>query len=103
MTTQTAQKLTTKLFIGCAITSDVRMALLQSAAYKQAKIGISDELKEQRYQNKDYLGLFLAGEKVTLQEVRTAEGHIRSKLREYCPLLNSDMTPIHLLSLVFVT
>ncbi|MDP1834846.1 MAG: hypothetical protein Q8K75_02860 [Chlamydiales bacterium] len=103
MDTETTQKITTKLFIGCHLTPDIRMTLNQSSAWKNAKISIDGELKEQRHHGKDYIGLFVHGEHITLPHLREAEGLVRNKLREYSPTHNTDSLPVYLLSIVLVS
>lgn len=96
------QRVLTQLFVGCVITPDIRIALNQSKAWRQAKIDISDELKEQRHLNKDYLGLFVAGETVTLAQVNEAEKCVRERLHHYCSEVNSDTISVHVLSILLI-
>ena len=103
MTTSTQQKVATQLFIGCVITPDIRIALNQSKTWRQAKIGVSDELKEQRYHNKDYLGLFVPGELVTLEQIAAAEASVRTHLHEYCSEVDSDAVTVYILSILLIS
>jgi hypothetical protein len=98
----TETKIKTALFLGCHVTPDLRISLNQSIAWKNAKIAIEGELKEQRHQGKDYLGIFLSPEQNTLPAIREVEKHIRSRLHNYCPNHNTDSLPIYLLSIVLV-
>lgn len=106
MTTSTTNRVTVKLFAGCLLTSEIRMYLKQSAAWKQAQIvGEFDvrEIVETHYQEKDYLGRYLASNNLTIIELHEIESSIRKALTTFCPELASESLKIYVFPQVFIT
>ncbi len=106
MDTNLLSKVTTKFFVGCVLSPDVRIALNHSSAWQQAKItAASDEaeLREQHFHGKDYLGIFIHCNQVPLDDLRTKEMAIRSRLHVLCPQLKSHSIPIYVLPITLVT
>ncbi len=103
MTQATEQKVATQLFVGCMITPDIRIAMNQSKTWRQAQIGVSDELKEQPYQGKDYLGTFVSGQQIPLPQIDQVEKTVRERLRHYCPSINSDAVAVYVLSILLIS
>lgn len=106
MNTQTVSKVTVQLFVGCHSTSEVKMHLNHSGAWKQASIGRSkndNELVEVYFQGKEYLGYYLPTEKVTLEELNLIEHLVKEKLQVYCPDLDTKNSKLSVFAQVFVT
>lgn len=105
MDTNLLEKITTKFFLGCLLSPDVRIALNRSAAWNQAKIiAASDEteLREQHFQDKDYLGIFIHSHQIALDELRIKEAAIRKRLQVFCPELKTQSIPIYVLPITLV-
>lgn len=103
MSIATSEKVKVKLFVGCLVAPDIRMALHQSSAWKHAKITPQGELTEQRFQSKDYLGILIDSDQTEVTDIVQAEATIRERLNHYCPGLVSTHFHIYLLPIVLVT
>lgn len=90
MSTDCCERVKAKLFAGILLTSEVRMYLNDSSAWKQAVIAAAsgtDDLIEIKHLKKDYIGCYLAEDKVRLHELEKYMQFVTSKLEEYCPQL----------------
>lgn len=97
---------TVKLFIGYPITSDIRMHLKQSSAWKQAKIAAdlgTRDLQEVHFQDKEYIGKYLKTPEHSLQDLKTIESSIREALIHYCPELSQATLKIYLFPQIFIS
>lgn len=105
MNIQTENKVKLKLFIGCVITSELRLLLNQSPLWKQAKIDPSaqKDLIETHFHQKDYIGLFLIDDKVSLSELKQCEAQILLALKSYCPQFASEKIRIIVFSQIFIS
>lgn len=104
MNTQIENRVQVKLFLGIAISSELRLQLSESSEWKQAKISHqSHDLIETHYQNKDYIGLFLTHEKVCLAELKLIEMKILQTLKLYCPKFSSEKCKVLVFSQVFIS
>lgn len=85
-------QLIVKLFVGCVLTSEVRMHLHESPAWKQALIAPAHErdLVEIRFQGEQYLGRFVEKQELPLHELKTIEQQVRGSIQTYCPQLNLE-------------
>lgn len=98
-------RVTAKLFVGCIITSEVRMHLNQSVGWKTALIipnGDFHDLKEVHFQDKDYIGVFSPATNITLKELKEFEKIVSDKLLEYCPELSVNSVKFCVFPQVFV-
>jgi hypothetical protein len=104
METQTENKIKFKLFVGCLITSDMRLHLNQSPLWKRAKI-IHDQndLVETHFHDKDYIGLFLPENKINLSELKEIEKQILAIFKEYLPQFSSEKIKILVFSQIFIS
>ncbi|MCE5316959.1 MAG: hypothetical protein LLG04_06300 [Parachlamydia sp.] len=80
----------TKFFIGCPLTSELRMHLKESSAWNQASIDPDRNLIEVRFQKQDYLGRYYDGQQLELRELKQIETDMRARMQSYCPKLNSE-------------
>lgn len=107
MTISSNHQVTVKLFVGYLLTSDIRMYLKQSAAWKQAKImeePDSRDLLETHFQDKDYIGKYIAQDNLTLRELRSFENSVHQSLLNYCPELSQESNlKIYLFPQVFIS
>ena len=101
----TKSKISTKLFLGCKITPDIRLQLNQNNEWQQL-VAIPDtnteNLKELHYQEKEYFGKFLDDEKPTLTDLREAEQVIIQALESYCPQSNIKAIKLVLFPQIFL-
>ena len=75
-----------KLFAGCLLTSEMKMHLRQSSAWKNAQLE-PNPLVETPYQGKDYFGRYLDHEKHTVQNLRDIQIEINTTISCCCPNL----------------
>lgn len=102
MNTDLSTRVTTKLFAGYLLNSELRMHLNQSKTYKQDKIGSHQDLNEVHYQEKDYFGIYLEQTMVAFDELKKLEESLRKRLDFYCPNFNNEHTTFFVLPQVFV-
>lgn len=102
MNTDITTRVTTKLFAGFLLNSELRMHLNQSKTYKQDKIGSNEDLKEIHYQDKDYFGIYLDKNLIHLPELKSVEATLTKKLEFYCPSFNNEHTTFFVLPQVFI-
>lgn len=96
---------TVKLFVGFELTSEIRIHLSQSKEWKQALIDRSDPsetLIECPYQEKTYLGRYLASNILTVQELKNQAKLINKLMETYCPSLDLEILSLHFFPLVLV-
>lgn len=99
------QQVKTKLFAGFSLTSEIRMHLSKSAAWKNAQLTPQDnssELVEMRYGDGYSIGRFLAEEKLTLAALKDHEKEISQKLLDYCPKLEIGHLKFYVYSQIFI-
>ena len=80
----------TRLFVGCAVTPEIGMALSQSTQWSRDQtLGTEGgtALVKTRFRDKEFMGLFLDKEQPTLPLLEDCEKQIKKSLREYCPEL----------------
>ncbi|KIC74290.1 hypothetical protein DB42_BH00240 [Neochlamydia sp. EPS4] len=94
-----------KIFIGCLITSELRMHLNQSLLWKQNKIApeLNSALREIHFQDKDYIGIYPTTDKISLMALKEIEKEILQLLTTYCPLLPTEKIKILIFSQVFIS
>ncbi len=105
MTNTTTNHLTVKLFIGCLLNSEIKMHLSQSALWKQIAIAPAkqdEELSQVHFHGKDYLGIYLAADKITMEHMHTFEERIKQRLQAYCPALHFENIKPYIFAQVFV-
>lgn len=96
------QQIKAKLFAGFSLTSEIRMHLNESAAWKNAQLTPHSELVEMRYGDSHSIGRFLAEEKLTLDTLKDHEKEISQKLQEYCPKLEIGHLKFYVYSQVLI-
>lgn len=105
MNMQVENKIQFRLFVGCLMTSELRLQLDQSHEWKQAKIGPLEEnnLVETHFHEKNYIGFFLVNNHVTLSELRQVEDKIFKALNAYCPQFASEKIRVLVFSQIFIS
>lgn len=87
----THHQMTAKLFFGFAITSEVKMHLAGSHAWKSALAAPEDgDLVEVRYQDRHYVGVYCMKKSIQTKELKKVQEDIEDKLGIYCPNLPSS-------------
>ncbi|MBS4165906.1 Uncharacterized protein NEOC65_000981 [Neochlamydia sp. AcF65] len=94
-----------KIFIGCLITSELRMHLNQSLLWKQNKIvpALNSALREIHFKDKDYIGIYSTTDKISLMDLKKIEKEILQLLATYCPLLLTEKIQTLIFSQVFIS
>lgn len=89
-----------RIFMGFLHEKDLKIHLIQSELWKEAKI--SEEIFVQtNWQNKEYLGIFIPSSSTYLQ-LKSQEQSLKTQLQKFCPKLNVENYPIYLFSQVFI-
>lgn len=91
-----------KFFVGCPLTSELRMHLKESPAWNQASVDPEHKLIETRFQKQDYLGRYFEGEQLELKELRRMETEVREHLQHFCPKLNSERLGMVVFPQIFI-
>jgi hypothetical protein len=84
-----------QIFLGIMQTSEVRMYLNQNADWQTASVEKKTLLKEATWNQKIYLGYYLASD-LNYLIIKKNEEKIKSELQVYCPKLNLDQHLIFL-------
>ena len=98
-------QVTSRIFVGCLFTSEIRMYLVQNIAWKQAKISAtmdSDKLVEVHYEGKDYLGRYIDASCVTLEYLEKMGEEIVTAIHNYCHQVSKDSLKYYIFSQLFV-
>lgn len=91
-----------KFFIGCPLTSELRMHLKESNAWNQASIDPDRKLIESRFQKHDYLGRYYDGQQLELHELKQIAAEVRFNMQKFCPKLNSERLEIFVFPQIFL-
>lgn len=82
-----------QLFVGCLLTSEIRLHISLSKEWQQDKIlHIKKELflQEVRYQEKEYIGIAIAHETVSTARAEQIAFEVQNKIAYYCPEINTN-------------
>jgi hypothetical protein len=93
---------TVKLFAGFIVTPELRMHLNESSAWKDAQLVHSDALMQTHHQGKDYIGLFLSDNQITLLSLKNIESKLRVSLEKYCPVYDLEKANIQIFPQSFI-
>jgi len=96
------ERISTKIFIGCVLTSEIKMFLSQSSAWRRAQLA-GDSLKELRYHEKDYIGTLLSSSEISLKDIQSEEKRILEQLESYCPELDVSEIPMVVFPQIFLS
>ncbi|CCB86872.1 MULTISPECIES: hypothetical protein [Parachlamydia] len=106
MSTEIEKRILVKVFVGCRLHAELRLQLNQSHAWKQVKIESKPQdgtLCEVHYQQKDYVGMFLPQETLTLSELKEYERLVQQKFKEYCPSLEEETIKLVVFPQIFIS
>jgi hypothetical protein len=107
MDTTVGSHVIVKLFIGCAVTPEVKMHLTQSNSWKQANIMRGREegiLSQTHFHQHSYIGLYADEQHLTLAEVRSLQHLIQQQLSAYCPKMSGiNKLPLYIFPQFFVS
>ena len=99
-----ANSVTVKVFLGIALTPDVRMQLNQSHAWKTDQTTVKEgRLLEIRYEEKDYLGTWITEEHPSVVQLRSKEASVLEQLRSYCPELPVEKLKVTIFPQIFLS
>lgn len=100
----TEDAVSVKLFVGFQVTSEIKMHLNRSKAWRQASVlkPAERDLIEVHHHGQDYVGRFLPQDRLILSEVRDNDILAKQALKNYCPDCNLDGMTIRVLPQVFV-
>jgi hypothetical protein len=85
---QAPGKVTTKIFVGCPITTELKMYLNQSIKWKHVNILTTkdaEDLAEVHYHGKDFIGRYAAHDHLTVTQLEDLDKSIKQQLAIYCP------------------
>ena len=90
-----------RIFIGYPQNKEMKIHLIQSKSWQEAKMLGSGPLTETNWQEKDYIGLFIPSLLNCVQLKEKGE-EVKTQLQLYCPKLNVDKHASYLLSQLFI-
>lgn len=80
-----------RLFIGCPLTSELRMHLKASKIWKQEQIQPTEHsLVETHHAERDYIGCYSSQQRLTLPELNAIADQIRTLVLTHCPKIPSE-------------
>lgn len=88
-----------KLFAGFLISSEVKMHLKASSSWKPLE---TPDLIEVRYEDRHYLGNYLAESPLTLHALREQQTFFAELLKSHCPKLDVDHCKFFVFSQLFI-
>lgn len=91
-----------KFFVGCPLTSELRMHLKESHTWNQASVDPDRKLIETRFQKQDYFGRYFDGQQLELQELKQIESEVRSHMQIFCPKLNAEHLTMYVFPQLFL-
>lgn len=97
-------KVSIKLFLGVLITSELRMHLNSSVAWKHAAIDRQPDAPiETQYQDHKYLGIHLECDAAPLKHFHELYSKIQDSIARYCPEFNNDQLKPYILPQIFIS
>lgn len=103
--TKTLNKISTRIFAGCSITSEIRMHLNYSIEWKHEALSsstVSSRFQEVRLHGKDYFGCYIEHKTYKTKELEEIQDIIRDQLKAFCPKLDTETIDIYIIPQVFV-
>ena len=98
-------KISSKLFVGCQINSEVRMHLNQSIQWKHAGIISTNSgvrLQQVHFHGKDYFGFYVADQKISTLDLKELQQRVRQELKGYCSDLETEILPVFVFPQIFI-
>ena len=103
MDTGTENRVKVKIFVGFEQKADIKIALNQNSAWKEAKVSKTTDLREILYQDQDYIGVFLTHGMTTMQLLQNVSEKVREELQRFCPEIDLSKLKIQVFPQVFVS
>lgn len=100
-----SEKLTVKLFAGIFLTSEIRLHLKQSFAWKLVSMNPDKtilRLVETHYKSQDFIGFFLPEPSTTIDQLRQAERFVLTTFHSYCPEIALESLSLIIFPQVFI-
>ncbi len=101
-----SSKITTKIFVGCHITSELRMHLSKSKEWKQLSVvpieARESKIQEIHFKDKDYFGYYLIQDAIQISELQKIKTSIQLILKKYCPGYEISSLKVYALPQLFV-
>lgn len=101
-----SQSVSAQLFLGCPITSEIRLFLNSSPSWKQIKTlpgENTESLKEIHHEDKDYIGTFLEKTEPNLEDLLTAQKNVFKLLKGYCQELKVENLKLNIFPQIFLS
>lgn len=99
------EKISIRLFVGCLITSELRMHLNQSIEWKHLNIINNKDLKtltEVPYKSKNYLGIYTDKLEMMLSDLKNTQASVEQLLKKICPQYPIENAGFVIFSQVFI-
>lgn len=98
-------KTSIKLFLGCSLTSELKMHLNSSVEWQNDKIDSKrpDLLEEVLYEKQKFVGLYLKEKSLTLESLKEHEATLRLKISSYCSRLDCTKLKCFIFSQFFIS
>ena len=101
----TTSGITLRLFIGCLISSELRMHLAHSSKWKELKFTLENAPQQMQlvhFKKKEYIGHYLDNALLSLKDVAHYEKLLRSALQEICPEYPHEKLTLRIFSQPFI-
>lgn len=91
-----------KIFIGFELKVDLKMALSQNSQWNAAAVSKTTDLRQIHFNEKEYIGVHLEHDMITMKHVRDQAAIVRTELERFCPNYNTVNLKINVFPQVFV-
>lgn len=102
MDAETKDRVQVKIFVGVELKANVAIFLNKSSRWKEAKVSKTTNLKKTRYQNREYIGIFLSHEASTMKMLQKISKEILEELQHFCPESDLSHLKINIFPQIFV-
>lgn len=102
----TTKDLSHRLFIGFAVSAELKNELTQSKEWNLLRILPANDRKKLsivRFESKEYIGIYLPEKQFTLVEISHIAEDLKDKLRTLCPKLNVAKPQLKLFTQAFIS
>lgn len=102
----TTTGLTYQLFVGFPLSSELRIQLIRSHAWKESQIinpNGEKTLRQVHFEDKDFLGRYLPKAELSMNDLAALETSLRDELHALCPQYKQEKLPIRIFSQTFIS
>jgi hypothetical protein len=93
-----------KIFCGIELTSEINMHLNESILWKNAEVEKKEDgIIRVRFDDKDYIGMYLSHRTSPLPLIRQLESKVKEKLNTFCPKVKIDKKPLVIFPQTFIS